>query len=295
MSFLFKIFGCGAKTKVPSQKRVEKPDAAALQAIPLPKDIDEPDNEKQPHKPEELTETKHEEAEGATEDKGMIGTTIVVTGPSWAWTHKREASSHKTNEDDDASSDSSNAFFNFARSKADFLQVSARGANLQRELVFATPILDEATCSKLKGVQLSTSSCDQGWCDDPTAGSWSWFELGVIGPNEPTEDDPEGPPPHSSTMDKLKNVNDTTTIISGAEYADLKPKFDEYSESVVFESHRNKAGTAEFQEYTGKVWVPDDELFKYIKPGVRIGVWACAQYGGWSNKVKQAKVQLHEA
>jgi len=268
---------------------------AALQAIPLPKDVDEVETEKPAQALTAAAETNPEETSAPPQDEDLTGTTVVATGPSWVWTYKREESSHKAEADDDASSDSSNAFFNFARSKADFLQVSARGANLQRELLFATPILDEATCSKLKGVQLGTLSCDQGWCDDPTAGSWTWYELGVIGPNEPTEDDPEGPPPHSSTMDKLKNVKDTTIMISGPEYADLKPKFDEYSESVVVESHRNKAGTAEFQEYAGKVWVPDDELFRYIKPGTRIGVWACAQYDGWSNKVKQAKIQLHEA
>ncbi|KAF8238015.1 FabD/lysophospholipase-like protein [Tricholoma matsutake] len=44
---------------------------------------------------------------------------------------------------------------------------------------FNTPVLDEETIKRLHSIQLLAESCDQGFADVPSAGNWTWFEVGV--------------------------------------------------------------------------------------------------------------------
>ncbi len=45
---------------------------------------------------------------------------------------------------------------------------------------FQTPPLDPETIRRIRSVQLFAESHDQGFCDDPLAGTWTWFELAIM-------------------------------------------------------------------------------------------------------------------
>ena len=58
--------------------------------------------------------------------------------------------------------------------------IQAVGPDCVFKTWFQTPPLGPDTIRRLHSVQLLAESHDQGFCDDPMAGTWTWFELAIM-------------------------------------------------------------------------------------------------------------------
>lgn len=58
--------------------------------------------------------------------------------------------------------------------------VLAVGQNIKSDIWFKTAPLTRTDCYRWVQLQLTTVSHDQGWVQDHTQGSWSWFEVSLM-------------------------------------------------------------------------------------------------------------------
>ena len=128
---------------------------------------------------------------------------------------------------------------------------------------FSTPPLDSRHISKAARIQLAAESHDQGWCSDPSQGSWSWFEVVILAP--PGDD------------------GQTAVIKKGSDGRDL-----------VWTSHTNPLRSDGFAWRKGKRFESDHEIWRQLAEGDSIGVRVCAQYPGWKNTAKEGVLNVDE-
>ena len=112
-------------------------------------------------------------------------------------------------------------------------------------------------------MQLVTLSRDQGWCNDPSQGSWSWFEVVILAP---AGDDKQ-----------------TVAIKKGSDGKDL-----------VWTSHKNPVASDAFAWRKGERFESDHEIWRQLAEGDSIGVRVCAQYGKWGNTAKEGILKVDE-
>ena len=65
-------------------------------------------------------------------------------------------------------------------------------ANTVQRIWFKTTPVDRSFCRRVAQLQLCTDSYDQGWADNPGAGSWSWFEVCILANSEATQPKVQG-------------------------------------------------------------------------------------------------------
>jgi hypothetical protein len=129
-------------------------------------------------------------------------------------------------------------------------------------LWFSTPPFNRRLLSKVARMQLETYSHDQGWCSNPSAGSWSWFELVILSP---------------------QGDDDVLSRKKGADGNDL-----------VWHSHSNPVASREFSGVEGSRFESDHDIWKHLKEGDRIGVNVCAQFFGWENIAREGILKVEE-
>ncbi|KAF8237995.1 FabD/lysophospholipase-like protein [Tricholoma matsutake] len=115
---------------------------------------------------------------------------------------------------------------------------------------FNTPVLDEETIKRLHSIQLLAESCDQGFADVPSAGNWTWFEVGVY-------------------------VDVSASILKEKEGIKL-----------VWKSHSNRFMSQEYGWSEGILFDRKHKIFGMLSPRNIIGVRLCAHFPGWSIMVK---------
>lgn len=115
---------------------------------------------------------------------------------------------------------------------------------------FNTPVLDEETIKRLHSIQLLAESCDQGFADVPSAGNWTWFEVGVY-------------------------VDASASVLKEKEGIKL-----------AWKSHSNRFMSQEYGWSEGILFDRKHEIFGMLSPGNVIGVRLCARFPGWSIMVK---------
>ncbi|KAG8957629.1 hypothetical protein FRC03_009936 [Tulasnella sp. 419] len=138
-----------------------------------------------------------------------------------------------------------------------------------------TDPLDEKTLYKTASIQLYTWSRDQGWVNDRSQGSWSWFEIGIA--SEPLTNDDNSTPTSAQIFDGLNVVQK------------LRP---DSKEPLRWRSHSNVLAARNIQEHAGEVFDYHHELWSFIKAGDRLCVYMCAQFGGWSNIAIYGRIRV---
>ncbi|KAL4247804.1 hypothetical protein ABKN59_007113 [Abortiporus biennis] len=119
---------------------------------------------------------------------------------------------------------------------------------------FKTAPLDRTFCYRVAQLQLITNSCDQGFVDNQGAGSWSWFELSILADA-------------TSTEPRVK-----------------------VGVPLVYRSHCNVLGSKTLLKNYGVVFDRRVDLLNEFEIGNVIAVRVCAQYQGWVNFAKDAKI-----
>lgn len=147
----------------------------------------------------------------------------------------------------------------------------AHGPDVARHLLFTSPVVEPSKLSRLAWLRVESFSKDQGWCSDPSSGCWSWVEVGIVRPSD--HSDP--PFDHGGNITSPPDPFELERIIS-------------------WESHGNPIAGSEYTWIKGVVFEPDHEIWSFMQPGDRIGVWLCARFGGWRCEAKAAKITVHE-
>ena len=132
--------------------------------------------------------------------------------------------------------------------------IVARDANPIREDWFSTSPLSAHDLANTHSIQLLTLSCDQGWVSDPNAGSWSWFDFILI----PSEGERQDGEEHS------------------------------------WFSHSNSPPASTMRRRAGSIFGPSHDIWQIAQIGDRIGVRACARFGGWRNVATKGLLVIQE-
>ncbi|KAI0076887.1 FabD/lysophospholipase-like protein [Panus rudis PR-1116 ss-1] len=127
-------------------------------------------------------------------------------------------------------------------------------ASYVQEVWFKSNSLDRTFCYRAIQLQLVTESHDQGFVDDATQGSWSWFEIAVMENDEATAP---------------KSVNG-------------KP--------AVWRSHCNNLVSQEPTKHFGMLYDRRHELLNSIEIGNVLAVRACCRFPGWENYADSGKL-----
>jgi nitric oxide synthase oxygenase domain/subunit len=105
-------------------------------------------------------------------------------------------------------------------------------------------------------VQLETYSRDQGWCDQPEYGSYSWFEIGI------------SPGTGSGNADTIEADDGVVRWVR---------------------SHHNRLAKRNLAHLRGPIIsIYDLEL----EVGGIVAVRACCQFGGWENKAENGRLRF---
>ncbi|KZV92660.1 hypothetical protein EXIGLDRAFT_718113 [Exidia glandulosa HHB12029] len=121
---------------------------------------------------------------------------------------------------------------------------------------FATNPLSRHDLQHIAALQLRTYSHDQGWANDPDAGSWTWFDVCIATPQK-------------------------VLAIRPADGTELR-----------WRSHSNPVASKKFKKRVGLVFAPDHEIWTRIRDGQVILVRACAQFGSWTNYADRASLDF---
>jgi len=122
---------------------------------------------------------------------------------------------------------------------------------------FRTAPFTPEILSRVTGFQLSTFSHDQGWVDDPGAGSYTWYQIRVVNP----QTHPEG-------------------------------KLRENGSPAIWDSHRNRVGNSTTECYRGTLFDDEHEIFTYLKAGDCLEVTANARFYGWVNYAERGSLEV---
>ncbi|KAK6524472.1 hypothetical protein TWF281_011380 [Arthrobotrys megalospora] len=113
------------------------------------------------------------------------------------------------------------------------------------EVWFKSPPLDEVTIRKIDSVQLFAESHDQGYCENPDQGNWTWFELGIY------ENEESSAPRKDGGID------------------------------LIWRSHYNHFSEYDYKWCEGDKFEETHDLVRNLEPGNVIGVRLCSRFGGW--------------
>ncbi|EMD39819.1 hypothetical protein CERSUDRAFT_150518 [Gelatoporia subvermispora B] len=124
---------------------------------------------------------------------------------------------------------------------------------------FSSPILEKDVIPRIEDVQLTTRGHDQGFVDDPNAGSWSWFDVAVF-------DSPK------ATEPRVKD-----------------------GRALVWRSHNNEIGHKYSTDRQGVVFDRNHEMLSLLEDGNVIAVCVCARFAGWSNHAESGHLVVRIA
>ncbi|KAG9122059.1 hypothetical protein FRC07_001715 [Ceratobasidium sp. 392] len=122
---------------------------------------------------------------------------------------------------------------------------------------FQTAPIPAEKCDQIVGVQLLTVSHDQGWVDDPTAGSWTWYQVHILIDET------------SRSRGKARSAGSTTWV-----------------------SHRNQIALSLSEHQKGQLFNSSHEMLSALHAGDCLEVTANAQFPGWTNYAEQGNLQI---
>ncbi|KAJ6553081.1 acyl transferase/acyl hydrolase/lysophospholipase, partial [Mycena capillaripes] len=118
---------------------------------------------------------------------------------------------------------------------------------LVSEVWFKSEPLTQSVIYRLAQLQLWTDSHDQGFADDASAGSWSWFEVCILADEKATKPRKKG------------------------------------ERVLTWKSHSNRIGVGKVSRHFGVVFDRRGDLLDDLEPGNVIAVRICVTFRGWSN------------
>jgi len=141
----------------------------------------------------------------------------------------------------------------------DSCEADSYGSEVTRESWFTTQPWTRTMLTNAARMQLVTISRDQGFCDNPSQGNWSWFEIEIM------QMDKETPTPktHPETGQPLR-----------------------------WTSHHNVLGNREDSKREGEVFGCEHDIWRHLAEGDSIQVNVCAQFGGWMNIAKEGELRI---
>ncbi|KAF7799908.1 hypothetical protein EIP86_011150 [Pleurotus ostreatoroseus] len=161
-------------------------------------------------------------------------------------------------------------------------QVSSRGPRATKVWFWGGPLTD-TRLARIAALQLVTVSRDQGWVSDPTAGSWSWFDIGVF----------PAPPP-ARTNSEIADRGSSAGLAAETDWswisADIQNYFNDRDDGHWRYSHHNPMEKPEGRR-EGPIFAMDDDIWQDVKTGSIVAVRMCAQYPGWQNKGSRAELR----
>ena len=146
--------------------------------------------------------------------------------------------------------------------------------------VLSTRPFSAREVGRLREVVFTFRSRDQGWCGNPDAGTWSWFEASLARLSRTDEDD-QGPCNDAAEW--------TGSYESTGEWMKLHEKSLESQPRHQIQT--NECGSTEVKDYTIEL-TDEHELVQHVQEGDRVILWACACFGGWENRVYEAKITV---
>ena len=146
--------------------------------------------------------------------------------------------------------------------------------------VLFTRSLSARDTKLLRKVTFTFRSRDQGWCDNPDQGAWSWLEASLA---RISQDEEEG-------QTQLSDAIVTTSQYGWVNHW-LQRHSEELEQQPRYKIQENRIGEKEPESY--KIELGDDhELVRRVRKGDRIILWACAGYPGWNNQVYEAQISI---
>ncbi|KAG9127484.1 hypothetical protein FRC07_013162 [Ceratobasidium sp. 392] len=136
------------------------------------------------------------------------------------------------------------------------LVVPSRGPEVAIPWFQTAPIPVEKH-NQIIGVQLSTFSHDQGWVGDPTAGSWSWYQIQIV-------------------------IDEASRLRGKARWAD----------PMSWVSHRNRMASPQSEYHRGQFFGASHEMLSVLQAGDCLEITANARFLGWKNYADQGKLQV---
>lgn len=162
--------------------------------------------------------------------------------------------------------------------------VHSHGPRISKVWFWSGP-LTRTTLAHIAALQLVTVSGDQGWASDRSAGSWSWFDIGIF-PAPPVQVSPEQVAKPEQDLSKDRSEADESWAS-----AEMQNYFKEMDEGRWHLSHSNPIADRSLSHREGRVFTMDDDLWQDTKPGDVIAVRMCAQFGGWANNGARADLR----
>ncbi|KAG8995837.1 hypothetical protein FRB90_000081 [Tulasnella sp. 427] len=159
------------------------------------------------------------------------------------------------------------------------VSITARDASVARLLLFASPVVEQEMLHRLVSLRVDTISTDQGWVSDPSSGSWSWIEVGIVRFSTLARDE-------TFRVDPLEEAllpNRHGRQFSTEDEVDTR-------DLHTWESHHNPVAGNGFALVEGKDFGPEHEIWSTLQAGDRIGVWLCAQFPGWQCRARAARI-----
>ena len=123
-------------------------------------------------------------------------------------------------------------------------------------------------------------SRDQGYCDSPDGGTWSWFEASLSRFSR-------------ADGDEKGSYNDAAEWTGSYERTVEWMKLHEQSleSQPKYQIQANECASTEAQDYTVEL-TDEHELVQRVQEGDRVILWACACFRGWENRVYEAKITV---
>ena len=146
--------------------------------------------------------------------------------------------------------------------------------------VLYTRSLSVRDATSLRRVTFTFRSRDQGWCSDPNAGAWSWFEASLA---RISQDEEEG------------QTQLSDDIVTTSQYQWVGPWSQRHGEELEkqprYKIQSNRIGEIEPESH--RIELGDDhELVRRVREGDRVILWACACFPGWSNQIYEARISI---
>ncbi len=140
---------------------------------------------------------------------------------------------------------------------------------------FCSRNLSQDDLQNIAELQLVTWSCDQGWADDRSKGSWTWFDLGFFPSIPYSAEDPDRKQKVMSWLQALPN--------GGKGNGSLREWHP---------SHRNPVADGALAWRAGRIFGRDKKLWGRARSGDVLAVRACAQFSGWENKAERGELRV---
>lgn len=156
------------------------------------------------------------------------------------------------------------------------------------EVLLRTQPFSQKQLSSLRKIIFTFCSRDQGWSSYTSdygtyENSWTWFTMAIV---------KEKPPSSESERDTKDHTQHPTTHPSPPEIENTASELNT-SSHVEQHHHLQRNRHASLTEETYRIEIEaGDERLRSLDVGDVLELLACAQFGGWENRVKEASMEI---